>query len=131
MVDLKLFDEWNVVKKRLQQQDRVKFFKQRQIWWCSIGQNLGSESYGKGRTFTRPVLIFKKLSGELFLGLPLTSKIKQGSWYVSMRHKGNEVTVLLNQARLYDKKRLVYRFGEVDDADYDRIKKGFSDLYCS
>ena len=128
---LKLFDSWNIIKKNLQERHSVKFFKERQIWWCSIGQNLGSESYGKGKTFTRPVLVFKKLSGELFLGLPITSKIKQGTWYVSMRHKGQDMTVLFNQARVFDKKRLVDRFGEVDDADFDKIKTGFQSLYCS
>ena len=128
--DLELFDEWNIVKKKLQQRHTVKFFRERQVWWCSIGQNLGSESYGKGKTFTRPVLIFKKLSGEMFLGLPITSRAKQGSWFVPIRHKGQEITILLNQTRVYDKKRLIDRFGEVDDADFDKINIGFRSLYC-
>src|SRR3989338_425312 len=121
IIDLKVFDDWNTIKKKLQEKERVKFFRQGQIWWCSIGQNLGAESYGKGQTFTRPVLIFKKLSSELFLGLPIISKIKEGSWYVAIRHKGQNITVLLNQARIYDKKRLVDRFGEIDDADFAKI----------
>src|SRR3989344_4883807 len=129
MIDLKIFDDWNIVKKRLQQKESVRFFRERQIWWCSIGQNLGSESYGKGKTFTRPVLIFRKLSGDLFLGLPVTSKIKQGSWYANIRHRGQEITVLFNQVRIYDKKRLMDRFGEIDDADYAKIKTGFMSLY--
>ena len=131
MLDLKLFDDWNIIKKGLEQNYRVEFFKERQIWWCSIGQNLGSESYGKGRTFTRPVLIFKKLSSHIFLGLPLTTKIKQGSWYVVIRHQSKDVTVLYHQARIFDKKRLVDSLGEVDDADFAKIKKGFTSLYCS
>lgn len=131
MIDSRLFDDWNVVKKNLQQKESVKYFKERQVWWCSIGQNLGSESYGKGKTFTRPVLIYKKFSGELFLGLPVTSKMKQGSWYVSIKHKGQDITVLYNQARIYDKKRLVDRFGEIDDTDYAKIKTGFMSLYCA
>lgn len=131
MINLNLFDDWNIVKKNLQQKESVKFFRERQIWWCSIGQNLGSESYGKGKTFTRPVLIFKKLSGELFLGLPVTSKIKLGTWHLTIRHRGQDITVLYNQARVYDKKRLVDRFGEVDDSDFAKIKAGFVSLYCS
>jgi len=131
MVDLRLYDNWNVVKKSLQQKDKVEFFRERQIWWCSIGQNLGSESYGKGRTFTRPVLVFKKLSGDIFLGLPMTSKLKQGTWYLTIRHQGKEVTVLYHQTRVFDKKRMVRSFGEVDDEDFAKIKTGFISLYCS
>ncbi len=130
MVDVQLFDAWNIVKKSLEQKDKVEFFKERQIWWCSVGQNLGSESYGKGRTFTRPVLVFKKLSGNIFLGLPLTTKIKQGSWYMVIRHQTREVTVLYHQARIFDKKRLVDSLGEIDDADFAKIKTGFANLYC-
>ena len=131
MEDLKIYDEWNEIKKKIQVKDKLGYFKERQIWWCSIGQNLGSEIYGKGATFTRPVLVFKKLSGHAFLGLLMTSKAKSGSWYVTIKHKGEEVTALLHQVRVFDKKRLVDRFGQVDDADFEKIKKGFMALYCS
>ena len=67
MIDLITFDQWNEVKKNLHQKEKeVEFFKEKQIWWCSVGQNLGSESYGKGATFSRPVLVFKKLSERIF-----------------------------------------------------------------
>jgi hypothetical protein len=32
------------------------------IWWASIGENVGSEINGKSRLFSRPVIIFKKLA---------------------------------------------------------------------
>jgi len=132
MIDLITFDQWNEVKKNLHQKEKeVEFFKEKQIWWCSVGQNLGSESYGKGATFSRPVLVFKKLSERIFLGMPLTSKTKQGSWYVTIKHRGREITALLNQIRIYDKKRLLDRFGEIDDEDFRRIKAGFFSFYSS
>ena len=132
MIDLKTFDQWNEIKKNLHQKEKeAEFFKEKQIWWCSIGQNLGSESYGKGATFSRPVLIFKKLSQRTFLGIPLTSKTKQGSWYITIRHRSKEITALLNQIRIYDKKRLSNRFGELDDEDFYLIKAKFSAFYCS
>jgi len=131
MIDLIIFDHWNNVKKKLHQKGKeVEFFKEKQIWWCSIGQNLGSESYGKGVTFSRPVLVFKKLSERTFLGIPLTSKTKQGSWYVTIKHRGQEITALLNQIRIYDKKRLSNRLGEIDNEDFRRVKTGFSAFYC-
>ena len=63
--------------------------------------------------------------------MPLTSKTKQGSWYVTIKHRGREITALLNQIRIYDKKRLLDRFGEIDDEDFRRIKAGFSSFYSS
>ncbi len=129
-VDLYLYDNWNRVKKSIQSKDYVRYFREREIWWCNIGQNLGMECYGKGKTFTRPVLIYRKLSGDIFLGLPLTSQTKCGTWYTTIAHKGKKAAVLLSQARIYDKKRLVFRLGEAGDADYRKIKAGFASLYC-
>ena len=129
MADARAFDQWNIVKKSLQQRDKLEFFNERQIWWCNIGQNLGSEVYGKGETFTRPVLIYKKLSRELFLALPLSTKIKRGTWYVSIRFHRQTVAVLLNQARILDKKRLVARLGQVSGGNFLKTKTGFNNLF--
>jgi mRNA interferase MazF len=37
------------------------YFKNGEIWWCSIGENIGSEMYGKGEFYRRPVLVIRKL----------------------------------------------------------------------
>lgn len=124
-----LFDTWNKIKKKIQGGKKVEYFRERQIWWCSVGQNIGCETYGKGNTFARPVFIFKKLTNNSFLGIPLTSKDKTGSWYIKFTHKGKEINAMLHQIRIFDKKRLIDRFGEIDDRDFDRIKRGFSNLY--
>ena len=55
------YDQWNNVKKELANREEKFFFKEGEIWWVSLGQNLGTESYGKGDTFRRPVLVIKKL----------------------------------------------------------------------
>jgi len=131
MINLELFDNWNEIKKQLHQQEKeIEFFKERQIWWCSIGQNLGSESYGKGLTFTRPILVYRKLSDRIFLGIPLTTKIKIGTWYVTIRQNHKDITAQFHQIRIYDKKRLRNKIGEIDDEDFRRIKAGFESLYC-
>lgn len=77
MVDDYLFDEWNEVKKKLDKKTGNSLFREGQIWWCSVGQNVGSETYGKGKIFARPVLVFKRLSAQLFIGIPLTTKQKK------------------------------------------------------
>ena len=57
------YNKWNIKKQNIHFLDnRDIYFKEGDIWWCSIGLNIGDESYGKGRDFRRPILIFKKLS---------------------------------------------------------------------
>ncbi|PIR90868.1 hypothetical protein COU03_03790 [bacterium (Candidatus Gribaldobacteria) CG10_big_fil_rev_8_21_14_0_10_41_12] len=106
-------------------------FKQRKLWWCSLGVNLGEEIFGKGLIFTRPVLIFKKLTSNSFLGLPLTSQEKTGTWYVKIKQGGKTNWVILNQARILDKKRLTNRIGTIDDTDFQKVKQNFLDFFGS
>lgn len=110
--------------------DRI-VFKQGDIWWCSLGFNIGEEIFGKGEKFTRPVLIFKKFTGNSFLGLPLTTHGKKGSWYVEIEFKGTKQYVLLNQVRILDKKRLTSRLGVLGGNEYLRVKERFLKFYGS
>lgn len=70
-------------------------FKEREVWWCSIGMNIGVEIYGKGKKFTRPVLIFRKFNKDSFLGIPFTSQPKDGIWYVPLYVGGVEARAIL------------------------------------
>jgi mRNA interferase MazF len=124
------FDNWNTLKKSIQDGKKVEYFRERQVWWCSVGQNIGYEVYGKGKEFSRPVLVFKKLTQNSFLGVPLTSKDKTGSWYIKFIHRRRIVRAMLHQIRIFDKKRLIDRFGEVDDSDFAKIAEGFENFYC-
>ena len=73
------FDKWNDRKKEIQikKDKRIKIGK---VYWISIGQNIGSEIYGKGDEFIRPVLVLNKIYIKdyinLFIGIPLSSQVK-------------------------------------------------------
>lgn len=41
------FDSWNEQKKQLENTQKTVLFKEREIWWTSIGVNIGNESCGK------------------------------------------------------------------------------------
>jgi mRNA interferase MazF len=60
------FDQWNTVKQNTHQKKERVFFHEREIWFLSIGQNIGFEQNGKGSNFLRPVLILKQFSNEVF-----------------------------------------------------------------
>lgn len=129
---LKIFRAWFKLKVLLWKKDKDSIiFKQGDIWWCSVGMNLGEEIFGKGEKFTRPVLVYRKFTSNSFLGLPLTSKEKRGSWYVRISLHGKKSWVILNQARIFDKKRLTNKIGALDDTDVKKVKGSFLKLYAS
>jgi len=76
-----VFDQWNKVKINAHLKENNVGFKVRDIFWLRIGQNIGSEEFGKGNEFQRPVLIVRKLTHDLFMGVPLTSSIKEDNDY--------------------------------------------------
>jgi mRNA interferase MazF len=123
--------KWFELKIKLCTKDDGVVFKQKEIWWCSLGMNLGEESYGKGEKFARPVLVFKKFTSSSFLGIPLTTHEKKGSWYIEIETLGIKRWVMLNQIRVLDKKRLTNRISAVGKNDFDKIKKGFLSFYSS
>jgi mRNA interferase MazF len=106
------------------------FFKEREVWWCSIGLNIGDEEFGKGTRFTRPVLIFKKFSSNSFLGLPLTSALKEGNWYASSVILGKKGSIMLNQARIFDGRRLMSRVATISEEEFETVRTKFRELYC-
>lgn len=128
---LQAFREWFKLKVSLWGKKNHLVFKQGDVWWCSIGMNLGEEIFGKGRKFIRPVLVFRKFTSNSFLGLPLTTHEKQGSWYVEITLHGKKNWVILNQARILDKKRLTNRLITLDDADFKKVKERFLTFYSS
>jgi hypothetical protein len=60
---LALLDWWKV-NVLLKDKQPNRLFKEGDIWWCSIGMNVGVEIFGKGKYFARPVIIFKKFSAN-------------------------------------------------------------------
>jgi hypothetical protein len=128
---MKRFDEWNEIKKTTEQQEIITYFKQREIYWTKLGQNIGYKTYGKGVEFLRPVLIYKKLGSFSFLGIPLTSKEKRGDFYFAFNPVGKVKInyALLNQARVISVKRLNNKFGKISVDDYGKLKEKFIKLY--
>jgi len=104
-------------------------FKEGEIWWCSIGMNIGREIFGKGRDFLRPVVVFKKIGKDSFLGIPLTTQLKDGSWYVPVFHGSVERRAILSQVRVFDGKRLMKLMGTLSDRSFKNLKERFAAFY--
>lgn len=122
------FDNWNAKKKEIELKDIDLLFKTGDIWWCSIGLNVKEESCGKGETFRRPVLILRKLSRKSFIGVPLSTQKKVGSWFCDISILGETQYVLLYQIRMYSANRLQRRLTTLDDKDFFRVKEKLETL---
>lgn len=127
----KRFLEWFDIKKSLHAKAVAPpYVNEGDIWWASIGENIGYEINGKSKLFSRPILIFKKLSRSIFFVIPLTSQIKQGTWFVAYRQSSIISVACLHQARSIDYRRLSTKLGRLDDTDFHRIKVRFLELYA-
>ena len=127
---MKRFLEWIGLKEKLHNlTHRPPHVSEHEIWWASIGENVGSEIDGKNSLFSRPVIIYKKLAHGFYFVIPTTTKSRTGSWYISFRQQEKEMIACLHQARAIDHRRLSSKIGTLDDADFTRIKTGFNKLY--
>lgn len=126
----KRFGEWIGCKEILHNTGRLPAIKEGEIWWCAMGENIGVEINGKNDVFSRPVLVFKKLSRFGFVGIPLTSQTHEGDWYIKFRFQNKNEIAVLAQVRVFSVSRLYSKMGRVDETDLARIKEGFRSLYC-
>ena len=127
---MKRFLEWFGYKERLHMSDhRPPMVTEGDMWWASIGENIGSEVNGKSELFSRPVIVIKRLSHGFYVVIPSTTNSTGGTWYVSFRHKEQESVACLHQVRSMDYRRFSSKLGTLDDTDFARIKEGFRSLY--
>ena len=59
---MEIFKRWLEQKFKINTQERVHQIKQGEVYWSSLGHNVGDEENGKGENFRRPVLIVKNLT---------------------------------------------------------------------
>lgn len=122
------FDNWNSKKKVLDSTERNLLFKEGEIWWCSLGVNVGAEVYGKGEDFRRPVVIFKKLSHNSCIVMPTTTKEKNGSWFHHVYLKKRHRWIMMNQMRLISGNRLWVRESTLSQEQTKELKKSVAEL---
>lgn len=125
------FDGWNTKKKNVETRAVVPNFAERDIWWCAIGVNVGYEQDGKHEHYERPVCVLRKFNKDLFIGLPLTSTLKEHPYYFAHRLHETEGSILLSQARVLSAKRLERRLGRIGRGRFKELRDQYRDLYSS
>lgn len=125
-----LLSDWNKIKIKLHSSTKPPDFHEGEIWWVHVGENVGSELCGKGDKFSRPVLIFRKLNSEMFIGIPLTTKHKTGPWYFSFRFQNKTSTASLINTREFSALRLMNSqpLGNINRIDLVRARSAYHKL---
>jgi mRNA interferase MazF len=115
------FDNWNNKKKIIDQKNISvnRFVNEREVWWCSLGLNIGYEQDGKNEEFERPVLVIKKFNREIVWIVPLTSVPKNDKFHYGLN--SNKSFVILSQIRLISTKRMIRRAEKIAEMEFKEI----------
>lgn len=122
------FKNWTKLKIKIHLNERVFYFRDREVWWTSLGANIGFEQNGKNEAYERPVLVFKKFGKEMLWALPLTRKNKVGRFYFDLKPAGFDSRIILSQLRLISSKRLVRKIGIIPNGMFSQIEQLIKEL---
>lgn len=119
---MKDFDSWNKLKKEIHRIAKLRFFKHGEVWWVSLGLNIGHEADGKGLGYERPFIILKKYNNFSFLGIALTTTTKQNQYKFPIGIiEGKDCFVNLSQLRYLDARRLTAKITTLSDSMFKQV----------
>jgi mRNA-degrading endonuclease toxin of MazEF toxin-antitoxin module len=117
------FDRWNSIKKGIDTTKEPLFFHEGEIWWVSIGVNVGFEIDGKNDTFSRPVIVLRKYNKLSFLALPLTTSATQNAWKLPIGTvAGKQAFAVMSQIRNIDSHRLYQKITSMKPEQFRRVR---------
>jgi len=121
---LKLFDNWNVVKKKIDFKKKVFYPKHREIWNINLWKNIWFENDWKWDLFTRPVLVLKQI-WSLYLVVAMSTVEKENKFYFEIDYKyfNKKSFIILSQFRTIDKRRFINKKAKLNINDFEEIKK--------
>jgi mRNA interferase MazF len=126
------YNNWNEIKITIEYENIIVGFKERDIFYMNMGKNIGFEQDGKGENFVRPIVIIKGFNKNMFFGIPLSTKIKEGKFYYKFQFQKKDELVeniaLLSQMRLFSTKRLLNKIGVISKEDFIKMKNEFKSL---
>ncbi|MEK7640467.1 MAG: type II toxin-antitoxin system PemK/MazF family toxin [Patescibacteria group bacterium] len=117
------FDSWLAIKKQVNATEGRAFAHPREIWWCSLGVNVGAETDGKNDNFERPVIVMKVYNKETLLVLPITSKPKNDVFHHKIITEQKVTWVKLTQSRVISNKRLLRKVDVLGEEEFKTLKE--------
>jgi len=123
------FNKWNDLKVSTQD-EKGRLYSVREIWWCKLGVNIGSEQDGKGENFLRPCVIVRGFGADTCLVIPLTTSTKVHYLRFPLGQVSGKVAAAnLSQLRLVDTRRMVEKIGFLENEVYEALIKRIRDLF--
>lgn len=123
------FDVWNV-KKKCAEKEKSRLYTVREVWWCRLGINIGSEQDGHGAEFLRPTVIVRGFGASICMIIPLTTSIHQHPLRVNVGEiQGKKASAILSQIRVVDTRRLVEKIGFLDKEIFKQLRKTARSLF--
>ncbi len=119
---IRWFTHWIKLKIKIHNHYKEFYFRDKEIWWASLGANIGFEQNGKNESYERPVLVLRKFGKDMLWAIPLTSKNKIGPFYYDLLPIGFNSRLILSQMRLISSKRLIRKVGIVPLTSFMEIK---------
>lgn len=125
----KNFTQWNTQKQKIHTESVRRYYHVREVWWCALGVNVGSEQDGGGEEYRRPVIILKALGPSTCLVAPLTTSSNVHAYRIPIGKVGGEdASVILSQIRVVDTKRLVRKIEFINKDMFEQIRKAARDM---
>lgn len=116
------FYTWTDLKIKIQQKETILYFREREVWWASLGANIGFEQNGKNQNYERPVLVLKKFNKDILWCLPMASRRRSGTFYYNLNQSILRTCLIVVQIRLISSKRLIRRMAVISDKDFSNIQ---------
>ena len=123
------FDTWNKEKKQAHT-EQPRLYTVREVWWCRLGVNIGSEQDGSGQLFLRPVVIIRGFGRDTCMVVPLTTSSRRHPLRIPMGEiQEKEAMALLSQIRVIDTRRLIEKVGFLPKEVFTRLRKAVRTLF--
>ena len=119
----KNFVGWARVAEEIERRERRLDVKVGAIYWANVGENMGSELVGKGRSFSRPVLVLAQFNLRMVLAIPITSQVQAGGGYREVVVAGKVEYLALEQTKPIDVLRLGDFIDEIAAGELELIRK--------
>lgn len=128
---MQLFTDWARLKMKLHNKktEENEYYYAGEIWWASLGQNIGDEQNGKNRNFERPIIIIKAFSARMLLVVPVSSKVKVNRYRILAQIRGKSCIANISQMRTISSKRLIRQMGTVSKQDLNAIQRALIHIF--
>ena len=122
------FDAWNERKKETNA-EKPRFYTVREVWWCRLGVNIGTEQDGKGEWYVRPCVILRGFGADACLVVPLTTSERDHVLRIPIGMvEGQQARANVSQIRVVDTRRLTRKIGFLEKSVFAKLRKAARDI---